>query len=128
MADTSKKVPTSHVIGFLLSVVMTLVAAWAAINSDLPVAVIISGILILALLQAGVQLFMFMHITEKGSGGGHVPWNMMFHGFALAAILVAGSLFTMSFGFQHGEHGDHGDMENMNHEEMNMDSGEHSGH
>ncbi|TGB04855.1 cytochrome aa3 quinol oxidase subunit IV [Halobacillus salinus] len=103
MANTKKRIPTQHVIGFLLSLVMTLVAAWAVIGSDLPKMWVIISILILALLQAGVQLFMFMHITEESSDGGHVPWNMMFHGFALAAILVAGSLFTMSFGFDHGD-------------------------
>lgn len=121
MANTNKKIPTQHVIGFLLSLVMTLVAAWAVIGSDLPKMWIMISILILALLQAGVQLFMFMHITEKSSGGGHVPWNMMFHGFALAAILVAGSLFTMSFGFDHGDmnmdHGDQEQHEEHSHEE-----------
>ncbi|KHE72395.1 cytochrome aa3 quinol oxidase subunit IV [Halobacillus sp. BBL2006] len=122
MADPKKKVPMNHVIGFLLSIAMTLLAAWAVIGSNLPVRWVIISILILALLQAGVQLFMFMHITEKGSGGGHVPWNMMFHGFALAAILVAGSLFTMSFGFHHdgGDQGDH-NQEQQQEEQMEMD-------
>ncbi|RWZ60613.1 cytochrome aa3 quinol oxidase subunit IV [Halobacillus fulvus] len=105
MASSKKGIPKNHVIGFILSLVMTVAAAWAAIRSDLPVTWVIIGIMVLALLQAGVQLFMFMHVIEAGSGGGHVPWNMMFHGFALAAILVAGSLFTMSFGFDHGDHG-----------------------
>lgn len=108
MADPKKRIPMNHVIGFLLSITMTLLAAWAVVSSNLPVRWVIISILILALLQAGVQLFMFMHITEKGSGGGHVPWNMMFHGFALAAIIVAGSLFTMSFGFHGGHDGDGG--------------------
>jgi cytochrome aa3-600 menaquinol oxidase subunit 4 len=123
MADPKKRIPMNHVIGFLLSIAMTLLAAWAVIGSNLPVRWVIISILILALLQAGVQLFMFMHITEKGSGGGHVPWNMMFHGFALAAILVAGSLFTMSFGFHHDHGGDQGDhnQEQQQEEQMDMD-------
>ncbi|WP_226577765.1 cytochrome aa3 quinol oxidase subunit IV [Halobacillus litoralis] len=125
MAKTDKRVPMNHVIGFVLSLVMTLVAAWAVIGSNLSTTWVIIFIMILALLQAGVQLFMFMHITEAESKNGHVPWNMMFHGFALAAILVAGSLFTMSFGFDHGEHGNHGG-EGEQHEQM--DSEEHSSH
>ncbi|WP_345239312.1 cytochrome aa3 quinol oxidase subunit IV [Pontibacillus salipaludis] len=124
MAESKKRVPMNHVIGFILSLVMTLVAAWAAIQSDLPVTWVIIGIMILALLQAGVQLFMFMHVTEASSGNGHVPWNMMFHGFALAGILVAGSLFVMSFGHDHGDHGDMGEMEQ--HEEQHSE--DHSGH
>ena len=123
MASSNKRVPTNHVIGFVLSLAMTLVAAWAAIGSDLPVSWVIIGIMILALLQAGVQLFMFMHVTEASSGNGHVPWNMMFHGFALAGIIVAGSLFTMSFGFDHGEHGGDGGEHQQQEEQQ-----DHSGH
>ncbi|APC47194.1 cytochrome aa3 quinol oxidase subunit IV [Virgibacillus halodenitrificans] len=121
MANSKKRIPTNHIVGFLLSLVMTIVAAWAALQSDLPVMWIIIGIMALAVLQAGVQLFMFMHVTESASGNGHVPWNMMFHGFALAAIVVAGSLFTMSFGFSH-DHGDNGGNE-QHHEQHQEESG-----
>ncbi|CDQ20107.1 cytochrome aa3 quinol oxidase subunit IV [Halobacillus karajensis] len=124
MAHSNKRVPMNHVIGFILSLAMTLVAAWAAIGSDLPVRWVIIGIMILALLQAGVQLFMFMHVTEAESGNGHVPWNMMFHGFALAGIIVAGSLFTMSFGFDHNHGGDGGEQQ---HEQQHRQQ-DHSGH
>ncbi|SFE90064.1 cytochrome aa3 quinol oxidase subunit IV [Alteribacillus iranensis] len=108
MSKNTKHVPVQHIIGFLLSIVLTLLAVWAALGSNLPVAWIIIAIMALAIIQAGIQLFMFMHMTESSSGGGHVPWNMMFHGFVLAAIIVAGSLFTMSFGFHH-DHGSHTD-------------------
>ncbi|MBM7553852.1 cytochrome aa3 quinol oxidase subunit IV [Thalassobacillus pellis] len=101
MAEHSKSIPVQHIIGFVLSIVLTLLAAWAALGSNLPVKWIIAGILTLAVIQAGIQLFMFMHMTESESRNGHVPWNMMFHGFVLAAIIVAGSLFTMSWGFDH---------------------------
>ncbi|WP_019376929.1 cytochrome aa3 quinol oxidase subunit IV [Virgibacillus halodenitrificans] len=121
MANSKKRIPTNHIVGFLLSLVMTIVAAWAALQSDLPVMWIIIGIMALAVLQAGIQLFMFMHVTESASGNGHVPWNMMFHGFALAAIVVAGSLFTMSFGFSH-DHGDNGGNE-QHHEQHQEESG-----
>ncbi len=40
-----------------------------------------------------------MHIVEPESQNGHIPWNMMFHGFVAAAIVVAGSLFVMVYGF-----------------------------
>ena len=114
----------NHVIGFVLSLVMTLVAAWAVIGSDLPTNWVVIFIMILALLQAGVQLFMFMHVTEAASGNGHVPWNMMFHGFSLAAIVVAGSIFVMSFGFSH-DHGDDGGNHEQHEEQEQQD---HSGH
>lgn len=119
MSKQNTRVPVQHIIGFVLSIAMTLLAAWAALRSELPVMWIIISILILALLQAGVQLFMFMHVTESASGNGHVPWNMMFHGFALAAIVVAGSLFTMSFGFDH-DHNNGNDQQQ--HEQQNHES------
>ncbi|WP_010529758.1 cytochrome aa3 quinol oxidase subunit IV [Lentibacillus jeotgali] len=109
MANQSKKIPYQHIIGFILSITLTLLAAWTAIRSNLPVMWIIIAILAMAVIQAAIQLFMFMHITERGAG--NAPWNMMFHGAVVAVILVAGSLFTMSFGFSHdhggGSHGQH---------------------
>ncbi|WP_173918336.1 cytochrome aa3 quinol oxidase subunit IV [Halobacillus sp. Marseille-Q1614] len=120
MANQSKRIPTQHVIGFLASIALTLLAVWAVLSSDMPTTWIVISIMVLAVIQACIQLFMFMHMTEKESGGGHVPWNMMFHGFVLAAIVVAGSIFTMSFGFTHdhddGEHGGHEQQQEEQHE------------
>ncbi|MDY0394446.1 cytochrome aa3 quinol oxidase subunit IV [Virgibacillus halophilus] len=106
MEKRSKQFPVKHIIGFILSLALTIVAAWAALGSDLPKSWIIAGIMTLAVIQAAIQLFMFMHVTEFASGNGHAPWNMMFHGFVIVAIIVAGSLFTMSYGFGHQDHGD----------------------
>lgn len=94
-----KKYPFKHIIGYGLSVILTVLAAWTAIGSDLPLKWIVIGIMVLAVIQAGIQLFMFMHIIE--SGVTHAPWNMMFHSAVVASIVVAGSLFTMSFGFSY---------------------------
>ncbi|TFB21819.1 cytochrome aa3 quinol oxidase subunit IV [Filobacillus milosensis] len=99
MASSTKRIPTQHIIGYVLSIVLTLVAAWVALKSNLPTLWIIVGILLLAVIQAGIQLIMFMHMVEFESNNGHIPWNMMFHGFVAAAIVVAGSLFTMVYGF-----------------------------
>lgn len=105
MTEHTKRFPVQHMVGFLLSISLTLLAVWSALGSDLPTFWIITSIMALAIIQAGIQLFMFMHMTESESGSGHIPWNMMFHGFVLAAIIVAGSLFTMSFGFTHDHDG-----------------------
>lgn len=116
----SERIPVKHIVGFLLSLGLTVLAAWAALKSDLPVTWIITSIMVLAVIQAGIQLFMFMHMTESASGNGNVTWNMMFHAFVIATIIVAGSLFTMSLG-SYGH-----DMDNMNdqhedHMDMDMD-------
>ncbi|MGP4071619.1 cytochrome aa3 quinol oxidase subunit IV [Piscibacillus sp. B03] len=99
MANHAKKIPTQHIIGFVLSLVLTVIAAWTAVGSDLSTNWIIIIIMLLAVIQAGIQLIMFMHIVERESQNGHVPWNMMFHGFVAAAIVVAGSLFVMVYAF-----------------------------
>lgn len=92
------KIPVKHIIGFALSLILTVSAAWVALGSDLPVGWIIAGTLAMAVIQAAIQLFLFMHLTET-EGVGHAPWNMMFHGAIMVGIVVAGSLFTMVWGF-----------------------------
>ncbi|RPF53261.1 cytochrome aa3 quinol oxidase subunit IV [Aquisalibacillus elongatus] len=99
MSNQVKKVPTQHIVGFVLSLVLTALAVWTALGSDLSTAWIITIIMLLAVIQAGIQLVMFMHIVEPESQNGHVPWNMIFHGFVTAAIVVVGSLFVMVYGF-----------------------------
>lgn len=117
MEQRTKRFPVQHVVGFVLSLALTVIAAWAALGSDLPKGWIVAGIMVLAVIQAAIQLLMFMHVTEFASGNGHVPWNMMFHGFVIVAIIVAGSLFTMSYGFGHQDHGD----DTEQHEQMEQD-------
>lgn len=116
MEHKTKRIPVQHIVGFVLSLALTVIAAWAALESDLPKGWIITGIMVLAVIQAAIQLFMFMHMTESASGNGHVPWNMMFHGFLIVTIIVAGSLFTMSYGFGHMD------------KDMDMDSHEQTDH
>lgn len=120
MSTHKNKYPINHVIGFILSIVLTIIAAWCALLSDLPQTWVIIAIMVLAVIQAFIQLFMFMHITERGAT--NAPWNMMFHAFVVAAIIVAGSLFTMSFGFTHDHGGGDHNHDDETHEE------EHEGH
>ncbi|UJL45856.1 cytochrome C oxidase subunit IV family protein [Virgibacillus sp. NKC19-16] len=122
MEKQSRRYPVKHIIGFLVSIALTIIAAWTALGSDLPDMWIILSILALAVIQAGIQLFMFMHIIE--SGATHAPWNMMFHAAVVASIVVAGSLFTMSFGFTH-DHDDEGGHQEHEQMEQHEDQGGH---
>ncbi|GEK57575.1 cytochrome aa3 quinol oxidase subunit IV [Marinococcus halophilus] len=101
-------IPVKHVIGFIASIVLTLVAAYTTVMSGLPVPWIIAIIMILAVIQAVLQLVMFMHIAEKNP----IPQygNILF-GFFIAAVVIAGSIWVMSFGMS----------------DMDMDSGGGSG-
>lgn len=86
-------VPT---VGFALSIVLTLIALWAVMNRVLSYSGLVSLIMVLAIVQIGIQLFFFMHVTEsKGK-----PWHvwMLGLGFLMTAAVAAGSMWIMTFG------------------------------
>lgn len=84
------------VVGFIISIVLTLIALWAVMNHVLGVRGLIVLIIVLAVVQIAVQLFFFMHVTESR---GH-PWHawMLGLGFAFVIAIVAGSMWIMAFG------------------------------
>ncbi|WP_026701240.1 cytochrome aa3 quinol oxidase subunit IV [Salibacterium aidingense] len=117
MSGHSEGFPKKHIVGFLGSMVLTIAAAWAAVGSGLPTPWIIASIMVMAVIQAGIQLFMFMHMTETESGG--IQVGNMLHAFFIAAIIIAGSIWTMSFGYAHNhDDGGSGEMEMENHQDM----------
>ncbi|SDI18170.1 cytochrome aa3 quinol oxidase subunit IV [Alteribacillus bidgolensis] len=120
MSELTKRFPKQHIIGFAASIILTVAAAWAAVSSDLPTPWVITSIMVLAVIQAGIQLFMFMHMTESD---GIIQTGNMLHGFFIAAVIVAGSIWTMSFGFTH-DHDDGGNSGNNTETEQH----EHMGH
>jgi cytochrome aa3-600 menaquinol oxidase subunit IV len=87
--------PWKHIIGFILSLVLTFAALWVALSSGLTVKAIIGIIVIFAIIQASLQLFMFMHMTESDSG--KIQTINMAYAFFIAVVVVAGSVWTMSF-------------------------------
>ncbi|ALC90860.1 quinol oxidase subunit 4 [Bacillus sp. FJAT-18017] len=99
MKNNTKSFPLSHVLGFLLSLVLTFGAAWIAIGTSLPVQTIMWFIGTLAVIQAAIQLYMFMHLTE---GGNKVVnnINMMFSAFMII-VVVAGTIWVLTTGHSH---------------------------
>ena len=96
MEHTNKSFPLSHIIGFIFSLVLTFGAALIALKSDLSSSAIMWIIGSLAFLQAGIQLFMFMHLREGEDGTANVV-NMIYAVF-MAIVIVAGSVWVMSSG------------------------------
>ncbi len=96
MAKNSKGFPVTHVIGFVMSLVLTFAALGVALKSALPIKTIIWVIGTLAVVQAGLQLYMFMHMNE-GEDGKSQTINVLY-GFFIAIVTVAGSIWVMSFG------------------------------
>ncbi|BBW98013.1 cytochrome aa3 quinol oxidase subunit IV [Geobacillus sp. FSL W8-0032] len=87
--------PWKHIIGFLLSLVLTFAALWVALSSGLPLKAVIGIIVLFAVIQASLQLFMFMHVNESDSGRMQT-FNMMYS-FFIAVVVVAGSIWVMQF-------------------------------
>ncbi len=87
--------PWSHVIGFILSIVLTVVALWIALSLNLPATTTMVIIVGLAIFQAFVQLLMFMHLTEQEKA--FQIFSIAF-GFFVAIAVVAGSIWIIDFG------------------------------
>ena len=96
MDYSTKRFPISHVVGFVLSLLFTLSAAWVALKTALPVKTIIIIIGSFAFIQAGLQLYMFMHMNE-GEDGKTQTINVLY-GLFIALVTVFGSIWVMSAG------------------------------
>lgn len=94
--------PWKHVIGYAFSIILTALALWAAFYSGFSTKMILIAISIFAFLQATVQLFMFMHVTETEDGP--VQTGNMIHAFIAFLIIIVGSIWVMSFGMDHLHH------------------------
>lgn len=91
-----KAYPISHVIGFVLSLVMTFAAAGVALKTNLSFKAIMWIIGSLAVLQAALQLTMFMHMSEGEDSKTNIV-NIIYAIFT-AIVIVAGTVWVMSFG------------------------------
>ena len=88
--------PWMHIIGFVLSIVLTLIALRLVLANAFHPAMMVTVILSLAVLQILVQLFFFMHITESHGPKYHVLSLLLGAVFTIA--IVAGSIWIMTFG------------------------------
>lgn len=88
--------PWHHVIGFVLSIALTLLALWMVVRHIAGPGVLLALILVLAALQIGVQLFFFMHVTESPGPKYHVLALSL--GIVFTFAVVAGSVWIMTFG------------------------------
>jgi cytochrome o ubiquinol oxidase operon protein cyoD len=90
----------SYILGFLLSVALTLAAYFITAQHLLIGGVLIFVIVSLGLIQLWVQLIFFLHLGESGSG-----WNLavFLTTISLVLILVGGSLWIIhNLNYNHG--------------------------
>jgi cytochrome aa3-600 menaquinol oxidase subunit 4 len=95
-ADRYRTFPWKHAGGYVFSIILTVLAVMTALNASLPVSMIMPIIYIFAILQAALQLFMFMHMTESSSG--KVQAGTVLFALFIAITLVAGSVWVLSSG------------------------------
>ena len=83
----------SYMIGFILSIILTLIPFGLVMYPAFSSSVLLIAIIGLALLQILVQLGFFLHMNTKSEGG----WNMMALIFTImiVGIAMAGSLWVM---------------------------------
>jgi len=84
--------PWMHVIGFILSLVLTVAALLIVVSLSLSTTLTVTLILILAIFQVLVQLLFFMHITEQERAYQTIA---IFFGLFLAAIFVFASIWII---------------------------------
>ena len=86
--------PWKHIIGFILSLVLTFSALDIALYTHLSKAVILAVIITLAFIQALLQLLMFMHLTEGDSKKIQVI-NMIYSFYVGALVIAGGTVWVM---------------------------------
>ncbi|MFD0590488.1 cytochrome o ubiquinol oxidase subunit IV [Paenibacillus sp. GCM10027627] len=85
----------SYVIGFLLSIVLTIIPLVVVMNDMFSKQVNTIIILVMAILQFAVQLLFFMHIREEEKP----RYNMisLIFGLVIMLTIVAGSIWIMTY-------------------------------
>ncbi|MEH6941356.1 cytochrome aa3 quinol oxidase subunit IV [Bacillus sp. JJ722] len=92
----AKLFPKTHVIGFLSSIVLTL-AAFSVVALDLSFTAEMAILIITAIIQASLQLFLFMHIGESEDKK-DLYLNIIYAIF-VGLVTILGTLFVFVWGW-----------------------------
>ena len=84
----------SYIIGFILSIILTLIPYYLVVNHMFSIPVTYITVLFFAVLQLIVQMVFFLHLSSESG----TKWNLMAFIFTLIIfiILVVGSLWIMA--------------------------------
>lgn len=102
MNEAAKPNFKAYVIGFTLSIILTLAAYSVVVSDKWRSATIMAVILVLAVIQLFVQIIFFLHVGKESKP----RWNLIAMSFAamVVLILVFGSLWIMknlNYGHEH---------------------------
>jgi len=85
----------AYVIGFILSIILTIIPLVLVLNHMLAKSALLPIILIAAVLQFVIQLFFFMHIRD-GEGPRYNVMALVL-GLIFVVTIVIGAIWIMSF-------------------------------
>ncbi|MDW0110921.1 cytochrome aa3 quinol oxidase subunit IV [Sporosarcina aquimarina] len=88
--------PPQHVMGFLFSLLLSLVAL-VAVLFDLSFAAGMTILVVTAIVQAGLQLFLFMHVKENAES--KTLYMNILYALFVGLVTIFGTLFTMHWGY-----------------------------
>ncbi|MGG0645177.1 cytochrome aa3 quinol oxidase subunit IV [Sporosarcina gallistercoris] len=88
--------PAQHVMGFLFSLLLSLVAL-VAVLFDLSFAAGMTILIVTALVQAGLQLFLFMHVKENAES--KTLYLNILYALFVGLVTIFGTLFAMQWGY-----------------------------
>lgn len=83
----------SYVIGFCLSIILTLIPFALVMTAALPVLYLVIAIVILAILQIMVHVVFFLHLHVSSSQ--YWNWTALIYTIILIAIIVGASIWIM---------------------------------
>lgn len=85
---------TSYVVGFISSIVLTIVAFMLVMSHELSSFWMITIIVVLAIIQILVQLFFFLHLGRESKP----RWNLyvLLSALMVIGIVIGGSLWIMN--------------------------------
>ncbi|MGV3487390.1 MAG: cytochrome o ubiquinol oxidase subunit IV [Tuberibacillus sp.] len=88
----------SYIVGFILSILLTIIPLIIVLNHAFSKTVLVYSILVMALLQFLIQLIFFMHIKESEEP--HYNILALILGAVFVFAIVAGSAWIMTFNSQ----------------------------
>lgn len=83
-----------------MSLILTLIPLYCVVEHTFSRTGLIVVIIGLAIAQMAIQLFFFMHVTEKEGEGPQWHKSALILGLVIVFTIVAGSLWVMSFSSQ----------------------------
>ncbi|WP_055106713.1 cytochrome aa3 quinol oxidase subunit IV [Paenibacillus ihumii] len=92
-----KLFPLQHVMGYVSSLILSVVAL-TVLFFDMSFGMQMTVLLVCAIIQMSVQLFVFMHIGETGSKTS--LYTNIGYALFVGLVTIFGTLFTMIWGYQ----------------------------